>query len=867
MTVSTDLLERDGFLQTLTALFNEAVAGAGRTVLVDGEAGIGKTALIERFVREQSTRVLWGGCEALFTPRPLSPLIDIAHQLRGRVLELIESGAQRPSLFSAFLDALGDAPTIAIFEDIHWADEATLDLVKFLGRRIQRVHVLLILTCRTNEVTANHPLRLVLGDLPSGNVTRIELQSLSEDAVGLLARLAGRSVRNLFEITTGNPFFVTEVLGGGGERIPQTVRDAVLARAAHLSPVAQQVLDLASVVPSRVEISLVDAVLHPEPTALDECVVRGMLRQEQSVLVFRHELARHAVADALPPSRRRSLNAQILAALTAGAVTAVQLSRLVHHAQEADDRSAVQRFAPAAAEEASALGAHREAARHYATALQVAQDLSEEARAELLEACAYESWLTNLLDAAFEARREALAIRRRLHHVEKVGHNLRWLSRQEWNAGHMAEAHTYSAQAVKVLESLPPGTELAMAYSNQAQLHMSAENTEEALEWGRRAITLSERLGAMDILAHALNNVGSARFNAGDPGGHEDLERSLQLSLEGGYHEPAARAYANLVADHIAFRDFLRASRYLDEGILYCLAHDLDFPVALMSIARACLLFDQGQWDEASRLATEVAEGGQLTQVPHSRITYVILIGRLQIRRGGAHGQHLLDEGSMLATPIREMQTTVPVAAARAEAAWLAGDRDRCTREVKVGYELARTRRNPWALGEMAFWLWRGGGLERCPEGAAKPYALQIDGDWRAAAAEWERIGCPYERAMALMDGDETAQREALRIFEELGAKPAAEIVRRRLHEQGVRNLPRGPRASTRDNPAGLTDRELEVLALMAQGLANPQIAKKLFRSAKTVGHHVSAVLAKLGAASRMEAVTLARDRGILPTK
>jgi DNA-binding CsgD family transcriptional regulator len=142
----------------------------------------------------------------------------------------------------------------------------------------------------------------------------------------------------------------------------------------------------------------------------------------------------------------------------------------------------------------------------------------------------------------------------------------------------------------------------------------------------------------------------------------------------------------------------------------------------------------------------------------------------------------------------------------------------------------------------MAFWLWRGGGLEKAPERIAKPFALHIAGDWVGAAAEWQRMGCPYERAMALMDGDEPAQRAALKIFEELGAKPAAELARRKLHEQGVRDLPRGPRASTRDNPAGLTNRELEVLELMAQGLANPEIAKKLFRSAKTVEHHVSAV-------------------------
>ena len=147
---------------------------------------------------------------------------------------------------------------------------------------------------------------------------------------------------------------------------------------------------------------------------------------------------------------------------------------------------------------------------------------------------------------------------------------------------------------------------------------------------------------------------------------------------------------------------------------------------------------------------------------------------------------------------------------------------------------------------------------------SASPFALEIAGDWRAAADAWEQIGCPYERALALLNGDEVAQRTALALFEGLGARPAAEIGRRRLRTRGVRNVSQGPRAATRANLRGLTNRELEVLSLLAEGLSNSQIAKRLSTSSKTIEHHVSAVLAKLNARSRAEAARKASELGLL---
>jgi len=280
-----NLLERDHCFEQLSVLFRMATTGNGRTALVSGEAGIGKSALVEQFVSQhcRAARRLWGACEALFTPRPLGPLYDIAAQARGSLSTLMSRDTPRPMLFSAFLDELqkSASPTVVVFEDVHWADEATLDLIKFLGRRILSLLALFIVTYRDDALSRDHPLWSVIGDLPGKAVTRLRLVPLSEQAVTHLAHQRHQSVEQLYTITGGNPFFVTEVLASDTPGIPMTVRDAVLARVARLSPAARTLLELASVVPTRAERWLLDAVLGSAASALEECVTGGMLSRRK----------------------------------------------------------------------------------------------------------------------------------------------------------------------------------------------------------------------------------------------------------------------------------------------------------------------------------------------------------------------------------------------------------------------------------------------------------------------------------------------------------------------------------------------------------------------------------------------------------
>lgn len=870
--METDLLERELYLAQLATQLQRAARGAGRTVLVSGEAGIGKTTLVEGFTQRQrdSAQTLWGACEALFTPRPLGPLHDIAHATQGELHASLERGADRPALFAALLEELRQSPrpTIVVFEDVHWADEATLDLIKFLGRRIHQTAALFILTYRDDEVGRDHPLRYVLGDLPARAVARISLPPLSAAGVAALASAAHRPAEQLYAVTGGNPFFVTEVLASVAPGVPVTVRDAVLARVARLPEATRRVVELVSVAPARIEYALITAILGAAAVeaALDPALSAIILHQEDDAIAFRHELARQAIEEALTPLERRALHARVLGALLARDDKdgeQVHVARLVHHAEHAGDRERVLRFAPDAAREAAAHGAHREAAAHYATALRYGDDLPTEQRAKLLEGLAYQCYLTGQGERAVQAREAALDIWRRLERTEKVGHNLRWLSRLSWFLNRAADAERYAEEAVRLLEQLPPGSELAMAYSNRAQLSMLAQDTADTLRWGSRAVALAERIGDTDTLTHALNNIGTALLSAQDERGWMHLERSLRLALDHGFEEHVARAYTNLACQAVEWRDYGRAMRYLDAGIDYCTEHDLDSWRVYMLGWRARARLDQGDWTAADEDAIAVLSTSRA--LPASRIPALIVLGRVRSRRGDPGAGEVLDEARERALATGELQRIGPATAARAEAAWLRRNLAACVAEARPGFERALSHEDPWMVGELAFWMWRGGAIEEPPASAAEPFALQMRRDWKSAADAWERLGCPYERALALADGDELAQRRALAIFEGLGARPAAEWVRRCLHEQGIHGIARGPRPATRANPHGLTNRQLEIWRLLAEGLRNAEIAARLSTSAKTVDHHVSAVLGKLGVRSRVEAIALAHQIGIVP--
>lgn len=860
--MAAELLERDSYLEQLATYLRRAVSGQGAVVVVAGEAGVGKTALVQQFLpaARKVARVFAGACDPLSTPRPLGPLVDMAGSLGDEFAGLLSGDTARHHIFRLFLDHLTSSarPTVAIFEDIHWADQATLDLVRFLGRRVGIAPALLIITYRDDEVGTRHPLRVALGDLATSAAThRVVLPPLSEAAVHLLAAGSGIDSATLYHRTGGNPFFVTEVLAAGDSGIPANVRDAVLARAARLSARAHSALEAAAVIGIVVEPSLLSDVFGPATEPVEECVSLGMLRSKGGVLVFRHEIVRETMLETLLPQRRKELHGKVLAALRAVSRPDL-LASLAHHAEEAGDATAVLEFAPAAAGHAASLGAHREAASQYARALRCADGLPLETRADILERRAYQCFLTAQFTQAIETHERALECHRILGDRRKEGDSLRALSRILWCTGRIVESGKRAREALALLEQLPPGHELAMAYSAMSSVCMNSEDAEGTLTWGARALELAQRIDDTEVQVHTLNNIGTIELLRGVSEGRQKVERSLELAHHAGFEEHVGRAYIHLAWAAARTRRFEMMDR-LTAGLEYCGERDLHLWRYWLTTYRSRLELDQGQWTEAADSAAFVIHYSQGESM--SRVPALCVLALARARRGDPDFWPLLDEALAHAAPTEQLQHIGPVAAARAEAAWLTGNAVRIDAETRPMFERALEVRDPWTLGELAYWRWRAGLLEEIPSGAAEPYALQIAGRWARAAMLWTQIGCPYEAASALLDGDEPALRQAHAEFERLGARPAAAIVARRLRELGVRDIPRGPRPATRAHPANLTDREFEVLGLIAEGFRNAEIARRLSVSAKTVDHHVSSVLAKLGVRSRTEA---AREAGKL---
>jgi DNA-binding CsgD family transcriptional regulator len=861
-------LERTEQLSLLSErLVDVTVGSRGRMVVLEGEAGVGKTALLERFRAElgPAVRVLWSACDPLFTPRPLGPLLDVARLTGGELEARVEQGAKPYDVAAALRDELvAPAPTLLVIEDVHWADEATLDVLRVVARRIESVAALLVTSHREEELGRAHPLRILLGELPRRRiVTRIRLSALSREAVAALAGPSGLDSDELYDRTAGNPFYVTEALAAEAETVPSTVRDAVLARAARLSPAARELLDAISVVPQPTELWLLEALAEGGLDKLEDCLTSGMLMAQNGCVAFRHELARLAIEGSLAPDRRLALHRRALATLAERDGGARDLARLAHHADAAGDDDAVLRFATAAAEHASAVGAHVEAQNQYARALRFAGGVTSDERTDLLERFAGEAYLTDMRDAGVEALDEALSIYRERGDLVRQGDALRLRARLLICVGRVDEARSDLEEAVEALEQVAPGHELARAYGGLSQSAMFADRVDEAIAWGTQAIELAERVGDTEALVFALNNVGTVELGEGNHAGREKLERSREIADAAGLDQDVGRADINLAAMCIRLRDWATVDACTERGIEYCRGRGMDAWMDHLVAGRAESRLAQGHWSEAAELALSIVDG-RPASIVGPRHEALCVLALVRARRGDPGYQPLLDEVLEVAESVGDLQYVLPTAVARAEVAWLEGRLEDVAPATGAALELAQALGADWCIAELACWRRRGGVDEALATRGDDPYVAELAGEFERAAEQWTALGCPYEAALALAGtSDEDCLRRSHAQLQKLGAAPAAATLARRLRERGARGVPRGPRAATRENPAGLTARESEVLGLVAAGLRNADIAARLFLSERTVGHHVSAILRKLGVRTRGEAAAEAVRLGI----
>src|SRR5882762_3791194 len=735
-----DLLERDEQLRRLGDAFALAREGKGRIIAIAAEAGAGKTALTERFVAEhaQVARMYWGACENLSTPEVLLPLRDIA-RASGESFDL---GADHIRSFESLLRLLsnGAKPSLLVIEDVHWADTATLDLIRFLGRRIARIRALILITYRDEEVDARSPVRNLLGEAPAGNVERMTLSPLSLAAVTSLAAKRGRRGEELFALTAGNPFLVTEALAVDGDVPTDAVRDSTLARASRLPDIARVVLDAVSIFPRRAETAVVaELVKGAIDAGLDECVEKGMLSLEGGILQFRHELARRAIEASIAPARRRALHQKVVDVLKRR--SDARASEIAHHAERAADVAALLKFAHRAGEEAARAGAPREAAAHFAAVLRHRDALAPVVVVGVLEHYAEQAYLMGSADLAMTSMTEAAQLRRRANDTLGLGRDLTRLTRFAWMCGRRAEAERFVEEAIAVLQTAPPGPELAWAYSHQSQLDMLASRMDTAITWGERALELATRLGQKEIIIHALGNIGSAKADDGS-GNCVELEQSFELAVAGKYHDHVERASCNLTCTHYWRRDYRAALEYIDRGVSYASALELTHWEGYLRGWRSMVRLDQGDWAGAEEEAQEICSRTYAADV--YRFPALITLARLRVRRGDQDAETPLEAARRLSASMAGLQRSVYIATTVAESAWLESSvptpaTDEARSLLREVHTLAEQRHSHWVAEDSALWLYMLGEPVAGTAGFATPFREHCEGSWGLAGA-WSSV-------------------------------------------------------------------------------------------------------------------------------
>jgi DNA-binding CsgD family transcriptional regulator/tetratricopeptide (TPR) repeat protein len=874
----TGLLERDSELAVLTGRYQQAVTGRGGVVLLSGEAGMGKTSLVDQFAVSLRrgpvvpSAFLVGRCDDLLTPTPLGAVHDLAlfAPEPGRAAVLAARDAAAAVVALVDLTRVAPSPVVLVVEDVHWADDATLDTIRQLWRRVDEAAALLVVTYRDEDLGDHHPARRLLGSIVGSRVTRLRLDPLTESAVQALASGTGVDAAELARVTGGNPFFVTEVLQAPGAEVPPTVRDAVLGRLATLSAASRAVVTVLSVVPSRCERWLADALAATVADAstsgastagMAEAERAGVLQGDSEAVWFRHELARQAVEAAQTAAERVQHHRTVLQELVD---RVPDPARLVHHASRAGDRDTLNRHAAAAAAQAVSAGSHRQASAHFALLLEDADRIDPRQVAEYRTRLAYSLYVINEFGAATRVAEEAVKSWEQVDDARGLASaSITFSMAAFWTRGPTAAAAA-AERAIAVFDRLDDVaglahgyTALARAHSNLATLGSVSEPSPAGLQLARRAVELADRAGQDDLRSIALIYRGSARLALGDRGGAVDLVEALHLTE----NDPRAEFYMRscVQAAGSAYRDgrIEAALEYVELGLRR--GRDAEFFAGeyRLHLTRASALATTGRWGESvltlrKLLADHRVDAGIMHPLAQ------ILLARLLARRD----RHT--EAAALLTDARpdlgaDIALVGPWAIAAVETAWLAGTPDTARAHARAAFLLARARNHHVTMAELACYCRRAGLPADPPPEPPGPWRVSLSGDWARAAEAWADHGDRYEQALELASSsDPDGLHRALDLLDALDAVAAARIVRQRLRRLGIRAVPRGPAPATRANPWNLTRRQAEILELLSSGLSNPQIAQRLVLSVRTVDHHVSAILQKLDVTTRQEAGTLA---------
>lgn len=859
------LLERDAQLATLSAALLSAESEAGRIAVLEGEAGVGKSSIVRALgdTLDGPRRLLWGQCDDLFAPRHLGPFHDMAPLLGDDLAGMFAADEPQAGLFPRFLAALNDLPpgSMLVFEDVHWADHATLDLLKFIARRLQPLRVLLVLTYRPDEVDAAHPLTTLLGQLPSRLTVRLLVEPFSRETVQKLAKDNGQGAGELYRVTGGNPFFLSELLAQplSGDRLPASIRDAVLNRAARADEGERDLLNALSISPEGLPLAIAEALRgEAARNLITSLQARGLLRcDDDKRLRFRHELARRAVFEALPLQDQLAYHRELVD-LYLSMEDPIKPNLVLHHAEALGDAQVVLTYAPRAAKDAAKLGASKAAAAHLDLALRYAADAQPEQLAVLYESWAYHTSHFEVSERVVTARQKAVELWRQLDRPERVGDNLRWLWRLYWYLGEPDKAEQAAVESLAILESIPPSVELTNAYFLRSQINLMRGERAEAIRWGERAIAMEPTHSDPLTRAQVRVTVATAKLFSDDDSGRKMMEDAQAIAFTHDLHEEAARVYTNYSEYAIVKGDWALAERLVREGLAFDVKHGLDSWTTYLRGRYAQYHLARGHLVQARTLALAAFDGHHRTPLMELPARTVLATVHSLLDDSGSEEELQSVLQQVLGTG--EQQRITPVRFALMQHYYLRDSLDAVREHLQAMLDFGTAVLRPWDAGALRVWASRiafelppGNGKDHTPG-----QGFELRGDFEAAAVSYSESGFPIEAAMARIAGaragDSALAEAAAEDFAALGCDVGeqAALALQKHATAGTRQ--RGPYRAARKHPLGLTRKEVAVLALMAEGATNTEIAEQLSRSPRTVEHHVSSILSKLDASNRLEA-------------
>ncbi|MFP5333120.1 MAG: ATP-binding protein [Acidimicrobiia bacterium] len=842
------LVERDSQLAMLHGIARNTVR-RGALVFVSGEAGHGKTSLIDAFVSDldHRFRIVSLACEPIGRPLAFGPLIATADPLPQAVRDELDGGGLRPAVYREMFGLLRSEPTVLVVDDIQWADEATLGLVRHLGRQIADTSSMLVVTVRPEEIDPAHPFQVVTADI-GRLATTVELPALTVDGVRQLTAGTPLDPAAVHAATLGNPFFVEEIVLHPDSEIPETVAVSVEATVASLSSAARDVVEMIALTADGIDLGL----LADHEASVDAACRRRLLVVSDSRVRCRHDLIRAAVASRVPPARARRLHRSIFELFRQDTSGLVRTAELAYHSHAGGLETEAGRYSVEAAHTAARAGSHREAALAYGWAYQHRNAIDPNLLAGVLRAAAYEHLLVNDFLTAIEISQTLLEI---ASTEAERGEADAWVAFFAMRQGDIDLAELHSTRAIAALESAGPSVALARAEAVRAVIPVARGAADKSVALAEAAVATARACGARAVEADALITLGRALVHEGRPEGLRIIEEGGSIAREVRSLDAAARAVYHLGTLPFLEMRLSDAVEQMDDGLRYLASEELDAWYVALEVTRAHIAVLRGEWDAAADALGRVLPRSTCLS---TETEAALVEARRLMRLGDPAALAALDLGLSRADQGVGYEEDVLATEVAMEAAWLGlidegAAADRYVRMIDAALRVD----DSWALSRLGFWALRLG-FDPPPGRLAGPVEDEVAGDPIKAAVRWREDGYPAEGVIVEAFTPGASLRELFGELERLGAGGIAEGLRRRLRALGVSGIPRGVQQATVAHPAGLTARQHDVLALIAAGYSNDAIASELFISPKTVSHHVSAILTKLGVDSRVQAASLA---------